>query len=71
MPRHASVSERLATSLWLAEGCRYCSVVTVQKQDRDTAECHQVTIIHRHYLQGLVLGHYNALSLMTWTTCET
>ena len=54
-----------------AEGCRYCSVVTVQKQDRDTAECHQVTIIHRHYLQGLVLGHYNALSLMTWTTCET
>ena len=39
----------LATSLW-------CVVqnAAVWWRCRDTAECHQVTIIHRHYLRGLV-----------------
>ena len=52
MPRHASVGDIFMACP--AEDCRYCSVMTVQKRDRDTAECHQVTIIHRHYLQGLL-----------------
>ena len=40
----------LAGDIFMACCAECCSVMTVQ----DTAECHQVTIIHRHYLRVLV-----------------
>ena len=52
-----------------AECCRYCSMMTVQKRTGT-----QQSVIRWPLYTDIISGagdHYNAVSLMTWTTCET
>ena len=52
-----------------AECCRYCSVMTVQKRTGTLQ-----SVIRWPLYTDIISGagdHYNAVSLMTWTTCET